>query len=503
MINLNHLLKSLILTKNYTSYLYVLPIAFIYVIVVINSVGFHHYDEHFQIVEFANYKMRWISSDKLTWEFHQKIRPGFQPFICYIIFNISRIFGITDGYDLTLVLRFVTAILSLIVINAFINSYKHEINKKLQLWFFLLSYFLWFLPYINVRFSSETWSGLFFILSLTVIQSDKKRGQFKRFFLLGLLLGVSILLRYQSCLFVFGIGLWLILFNKVKTKNMVHVALSLTLVLVVGFVVDRWLYGAYTFTFYNYFNTNIVKNVASQYGTLPWYYIILYIVKSPGPFGILIFFSLFIVLIYEPQSILFWAVAPFLIAHSIIPHKELRFLFPLANLCPLFLILGYQQIKNRWISQRYTILTILLIFLFFCNIVGLSAIAFTGASKQVAISNFIHRKYKGRPIKLILNDVNPYIEGPPLYNTFYDGRNIDRHYIRTFWKEDLSKYKKPDTTTLLIISESDFTGPKTMTLFKKYNFFKVYQNIPSLVEYIYRWYDKSLNDASVWVYEGK
>ena len=38
------------------------------------SVGFFHPDEHYQILEFANYKMGNINPTQLPWEFHEKIR---------------------------------------------------------------------------------------------------------------------------------------------------------------------------------------------------------------------------------------------------------------------------------------------------------------------------------------------------------------------------------------------------------------------------------------------
>nr|WP_255670537.1 hypothetical protein [Mucilaginibacter sp. UR6-11] len=490
--------------RKLNSWPYLLLVIIVYLIVAVNSVGFHQYDEHFQIVEFANYKMGWINSSKLTWEFREKIRPGLQPFICYIVFKVCRLLGETDGYNLTLILRIITCGVSIAVLRLFFNSYKSKITKDLHLSFFFLVFFLWFLPYINVRFSSETWSGLFLVWTLAVIQTDKNRGEVKRFSFIGILLGISVLLRYQSCLFVFGITLWLILINKVKIKDIFKFGISIILVLTIGVIIDRWLYGQFTNTFYSYFHVNIVKNVASSFGTLPWYWFLLYIIKAPGPIGVLILISFFIVLAVDPRNILLWAVTPFLLVHSAIPHKELRFLFPLASLCPLFLITAYQYVKEKygfWLKYMSTIMVVILILF---NTAGLIAIASTGASGQVAVTNFIHRHYKNRHVNLIVNDrTDPYIEGPPLCNTFYDGRTVTRHYITTFWKENLFKYKQPGDANLLVLAQDDFTGPRNLKLFENYHLVKAYQNIPPLVEFIYRYYDNSLNNASIWLYELK
>ena len=52
------------------------------------SVGFYHPDEHYQILEFANYKLGNINSSQLPWEFHEKIRPTLQPLLALITIKI-------------------------------------------------------------------------------------------------------------------------------------------------------------------------------------------------------------------------------------------------------------------------------------------------------------------------------------------------------------------------------------------------------------------------------
>ena len=49
------------------------------------SAGFHHADEHFQILEFSNYKMGYTPEIYMPWEFKQKMRAAFLPGIGYVI----------------------------------------------------------------------------------------------------------------------------------------------------------------------------------------------------------------------------------------------------------------------------------------------------------------------------------------------------------------------------------------------------------------------------------
>jgi len=44
-------------------------------------------------------------------------------------------------------------------------------------------------------------------------------------------------------------------------------------------------------------------------------------------------------------------MVPYLSVHSLIPHKELRFLFPIAYFVPLILILAFQAIPDKWDGQ--------------------------------------------------------------------------------------------------------------------------------------------------------
>jgi len=476
-------------------------IALFYVIVAVNSVGYHQEDEHYQLIEFANYKMGWTTTDKLAWEFHEQIRPGLQPLICYLVFSICNALGFNDGYGLVLLLRLLSAGFSFFAITIFINSYKSKIDKKLIPNFILTSYLLWFVPFVAVRFSSENWSGIFFLLALAVIQNDKNKEGLKRFFLIGILLGASILFRYQSGLLVFGMMLCFIFIDKVSLKRLSVIVSGTLIVLLIGFFIDHWLYGNYPITLYNYFFHNIINDVASRYGTSPWYEYILYAIKSPGPIGVFIFLSFFVVLYYNPKNIILWAIIPFILVHTIIPHKELRFLFPIVYTVPLLLMLAYQFFQ-RYLNVKLA--SAFLLLLLFFNAAGLIAVATTGASSHIAVANFIHRNYKYDKYNVILSGgLNPFVDWHPPYNTFYSSAGINIQRVNSIWQPDFLKYRQPGVTNLLVMNRNDITGPRTEALLKKYGFEKVYQNIPAYVIPIYDWYNRSLNESVMIVYEFK
>jgi phosphatidylinositol glycan class B len=476
-----------------------------YLLVAYNSSGYNNADEHYQIVEFANYKLGKATLNDLAWEFNARVRPGLQPALCFLIFKLSFWLGITDAYKLAFILRAIGAIFSVFVVRFFALSNKSIIDRKIFVGYILLSYFLWFLPYINVRFSSENWSGLFFVLSLSIIQRGDYQNNLKKLILIGALLGVAMLFRYQSALLAMGIIMWLLFVQKLSLKKTTVIIAAIIGVLAIGFFIDRWLYGVYSITLYNYFYVNIVQGVASNYGVSPWYYIILYIIRWPGPLGIFIFAAIVILLIYKPKSLLLWSTLPFLVVHSIIPHKELRFLYPIANLVPLLLVLAYQEVANQKFP-RYKVVQYAGIAAFvLVDAAGLIAISSKGAGlAKVSVTQYIHKNYPHKNVNVIVVDgLNPYSDWAFPKNTFYNSSEVVLTPIVTIWQKDMPSKKKRGYTNLLLISNNDITGPKTISMLKNTGAVKVFQSIPWLVQQVNLCYDESINDSNLMVYEYK
>ena len=479
-------------------------IAVFYLVVAYNSSGYHNPDEHYQILEFTNYKLGKAYKSDLAWEFEAHIRSGLQPLIGYLIFKACYALGITNVYTLAFILRAVTALFSIAVIGNFIKSSKPQINDQLFSCFVFLSYLLWFLPYINVRFSSETWSGLFFLIALTQIQFEKYRKSVGQSLFLGLVFGISILFRYQSALLVMGTLFWFFWVEKLEIRKIAMIILAIILVLVLGFFVDKWLYGVYSFTVYNYFYFNIIKGVSLNYGTAPWYEMMIYILKAPGPFGIFIFISFVVLAIYHPKNVMVWSLLPFLIVHSIVAHKELRFLFPVANLAPLVLMLSFQHVYGKAkFNFRYLKLFIA-VGLIIANLAGLIAIASRGAgTTKVAVSRFIRDHYKNKKVNILFTDgLNPYEDWAFPNNTFYHhppGALIKK--INSVWQENLTQLKEKGCINLVVISDDDITGPKTTALLKKLNLMKVYQSIPCYVQKINIFYKGTIHTNNIMLYE--
>ena len=136
-----------------------------YIITAYFSNGYYHADEHYQIIEFARLKLGANQASEMPWEFHEQIRPTLQPTICFFFLKLFNLVSIVNPYVQALIFRLITSIFAVCAISYFSLSCKTFINEKNWRIFYILSFFVWFLPWINVRFSSETYSGLFFLVA--------------------------------------------------------------------------------------------------------------------------------------------------------------------------------------------------------------------------------------------------------------------------------------------------------------------------------------------------
>ena len=183
----------------------------VYIITAINSKGYYHADEQYQIIEFAGIKLGTHTPHDLAWEYTSSIRSATMPTICYGLFSVFNLLHLTDPYTQTALLRIVMALLSLLAIHLFVRSSSSSILPPYRTVYLLLSFFLWFIPFLNVRFSSESLSGISFLLAIALFQFQKEKKY--QFIFVGALLGFSFLCRFQSGFLSLGFLAWMVLIN--------------------------------------------------------------------------------------------------------------------------------------------------------------------------------------------------------------------------------------------------------------------------------------------------
>ncbi|MFM1930731.1 MAG: hypothetical protein RL226_34, partial [Bacteroidota bacterium] len=309
------------------------------------SVGYHHADEHYQIIEFAGVKNGTNSPEHMPWEFHEKIRPALQPYIALAVFSIADGLNFSDPYFKAFLLRLLTGIMAVFILRHFITAVRGMEEVRHQKWFIVLSYFLWFLPFIYVRFSAETWSSLLLLFALSLII---KKGSSAGYHLgIGLLLGFALVLRSQLVFSVVGLFSWLLLVSKIPLKSLIWIVLGTGVSVFIGVCVDTVYYGEFTMVPWEYFKANLLDGKAASFGTSPWYTYAHFIFRYAFfPVGSVILLAFLTLVVKRPRHVVVWVVVPFLVGHSLIGHKELRFLFPLACLVPWVLMLAWQEVMD-------------------------------------------------------------------------------------------------------------------------------------------------------------
>jgi GPI mannosyltransferase 3 len=374
------------------------------------SVGYNHPDEHFQILEFCNYKMGFSPASALPWEFAKQCRSGLQPFIAYYIAKPLYILGLYNPFTVAFLLRLLIGIASWCItcrlVWQLLGEFVTEKGKKLFVWCSML---LWFVPYLGVRFSPENFSALLFLLSCSLLLQLQQNNipTRKRILLLiitGLALGFCFSVRLQMAFAMVGIAIWLLFIKKWQWKEWVLIAFSAIIAIGISTVIDHWLYGNWVFTPYNYYYVNIVQHAAAKFGVFPWWwYIQRFIEAAIPPISIVLLIAFLYGATCKPIHLLTIACLAFIIGHCAIGHKEMRFLFPMAFPFIFIAAVGIDRMLLQF--QHKKVYDWILNILIAMNIAVLIYKAFTPAEEAVAYYAYLYKPLS-QPNTIVIN--NPY-----------------------------------------------------------------------------------------------
>ncbi len=460
------------------------------IIASIFSLGYHHFDEHFQILEFAGSKLGLTSPENLPWEYHSQMRPSIQPVIAILLYKTLSFFGISSPFSITLVFRLLSALLAFVSMRLIYRVYCEKFkDRNLRNWFLVFSFFLWFVFYIGVRFSSENWSGIFFTIAFCLYFLFQKRNTFS-FILIGLVLGLSFLFRYQSGFLVFGFLCWASFIKREKILNLLLLISGVLLISFFGVLIDRWFYGEWTLTIWNYIDLNLIQDKVSSFGVEPWWwYFEKFFLQGIPPLSLLFIIGTFIFLIFKPKSPITWSIIPFLLIHFVIGHKELRFLFPIVYFLPVILIEALNFIQERYMknlsSKKY--IKVLMKLCLVINFVLLMITFFKPPDPHVSLYKKIYNSYK-EPTVLNCIAQNPYHRVLDIH--FYKRKNLTIREIQSL--NEVSHLS--DTTNLIAFTNKN--KPKGFSCDNKL----IYSSIPQwLLEFDFNSWQKRIN---IWyVYE--
>ncbi len=349
------------------------------------SKGYAFHDDHFDVIRAAQ---DWV--DGIPHWIADAIPPNHSMFYAAInafIIYIAEGLGVNDPQVKMVIIRFVHAIYSLLVVYyGFKITLRLSGKKEDAIIVGLMLSLLWFMPYLGVKNLVEMvcippLMAAFYRL----IKSDVK---YRDWLVVGLLIGLSFTFRYHVVIFAGGLGI-VMLFRKQFVRAIIFsFGFLISAFLVIG-IIDM-LFWEYPFqSIVSYFEYNAEN--AYNYSTGPFYRFFLTVIGFT-----IIPISLFLLVGYmkgwKISKELMLAASLFFIIHSLFPNKQERFIIPFF---PFFIILGVigwnQFIGN---SERYKAL-VRGSWLFFwgLNIFATVALAITYSKKdRIEPLSFLSKK---------------------------------------------------------------------------------------------------------------
>lgn len=410
------------------------------------SKGYHHFDEHFQLLEFANWKAGNTPTDQLPWEFYEQMRPALQVWIVYVFQLSFESLGLNNPFAFTFFLRLISACLSFLLLRQLFKQFKGELGVKQKKLFFFLTFFLWYFFYIGVRFSSENWSALALGFGISLLYPFEKVEKLKPYFFAGILFGLAFHFRYQIAFAIFGLILWLIVFQKAKLAQLNSLILGGLLSFFLGVAIDAWFYGEWVLAPWNYLQQNLIEDKVSGFGVEPWwFYFQRFLEQGIPPLSILLLTATLFYFVKQPKSWLSWMLVPFLAVHMLIGHKELRFLFPMVYWLPLIscsLISNWKEdlLNKKWF--RFIIYTTWIV-----NLLFVAVTCFRPADPQIPLYEAVYKEVGNQKATLYHLGKNPYHRVLNVH--FYKKQSLQLKELETI--DSLPKKAEQDEVQLVVL----------------------------------------------------
>lgn len=375
----------------------------LHIIAAFFSEGYHKLDEHDGIVISTSYLIGDTAKEALSpGETKAMIRSWLQPAIYATVLMPLKSIGLSNPFSITFVMRFINMLFGLIALyklSDIIPQITEKIDEKKT--YLMVLFFFWLFPFLHVRTTSESLSGVFFILAFShlvkttginilesatsLISKKSKDLPAKDFIYIGFLFSLSFTLRVQMAIMIFFTCLWVLLYTNLKIRNLAILTLSFFISLIPISCIDYLGYQQWTFPPYNNYIYNAVQGVASSLGTDPiWKYLEKSLLKLIPPYSILILLSLFWFWFKRTFSLISIVTISYFVIHSLIPHKELRFLFPITYFIP-FALTYFVHIfnNNKVVSKLYS-------FSIFLNIILLLKVIFAPAYSAIGLYKVLY-----------------------------------------------------------------------------------------------------------------
>ncbi|KAM3721906.1 GPI mannosyltransferase [Dirofilaria immitis] len=292
-------------------------------------------DELFQSVEVAHWAIYGIGY--LSWEWMASLRSVFHPFIIALLYFLGHMCAIDSNLFIIQTPRILHALLFALSDYCYYKFARRILPSnaaKYALLSYLSCWFVWYCAPRTLSNTLETILTLFGLQWYPLSKADLKQVYWP-YMSIGLL---TILIRPTAILIWIPFGLWHLWRSDSSMKLLLYTCLSCFPVLLFVTVLDSIAYGKLTFTAWNFIRFNVLEGGSNHFGSHPWHWFI-----SQGLPAVLtihlipIFWGMIIAVRNRSIPFVFFYVpALYITVHSLIAHKEHRFLLPIIPLLCLF-----------------------------------------------------------------------------------------------------------------------------------------------------------------------
>ena len=282
----------------------------------------------------------------VAWEFQEGARNWAFPGFIALVLKGCQMLGVTDPRTYVMAVR---AVFGLVGVATAAATYQlaRSLGAAALAAAAGASIFAFAAPaiYFAPRAMSESAAALLVALGLALALPPRARSW--RLLLGTVLLALAVFLRLQTA--IFGIGLVAVLALRSPRRPALLSLTTFAAGMLLFGLTDLLTWGSWFHSAIAYLNANLVHGRSLTWGVSPISYYPKVILTSMGPAGLLMLGLAAAGLRRSPA--LFALAAVFAVAHSLVPHKELRFLLPdLPLLCALA-ALGLDQL-SRWAPNR-------------------------------------------------------------------------------------------------------------------------------------------------------
>jgi phosphatidylinositol glycan class B len=340
---------------------------FLHLLAAFCSYGFQNSDEHFQILEFLNYRLglgpgEWTD---LPVEYPRQLRHWFQPMLYAGPILFLRAIGIDSPFTWALSARLMTGLIgwaSLVALARCLPRwFVAERSRTTALACLCL---IWFMPALHARHSSESLSASLMALAVAaaVFAGD---GRARLAVLSGWLAGLAFAARFGVAFMVLAVGLWFLFpldrsgrlamgAFRARFRLFSAYALGGAISVVMMLILDRWGYGQWTYPAWNYYAYHAHEGHAVLAGVSPWWDYFRRVWTEAWP--VLTFAALVASMmswVIFPFHLLSWVTAFFFLGHMGFGHKEMRFLYPMGPFVAIQCAMVYLWARDHAGNARF------------------------------------------------------------------------------------------------------------------------------------------------------